>query len=50
MADVAHEVGVSMMTVSRVINHTGDVSEVTRRRVLEAIDRLDYCPSGIARG
>ena len=50
MADVAHEVGVSMMTVSRVINHKGDVSEVTRRRVLEAIERLDYCPSGIARG
>ncbi len=50
MADVAHEVGVSMMTVSRVINHKGDVSEVTRRRVLEVIERLDYCPSGIARG
>jgi LacI family transcriptional regulator, galactose operon repressor len=50
MADVAREVGVSMMTVSRVVNHKGDVSETTRRRVLEAIERLGYRPSGIARG
>jgi LacI family transcriptional regulator len=49
MADVAHEVGVSMMTVSRVINEKGDVSPATRQRVLDAIDRLGYRPSSIAR-
>ncbi|MGC9522363.1 MAG: LacI family DNA-binding transcriptional regulator [Anaerolineae bacterium] len=49
MADVAREVGVSMMTVSRVINDKGDVSDVTRERVLEAVERLGYRPSGIAR-
>lgn len=50
MADVAREVGVSMMTVSRVVNDKGDVSAETRQRVLAAIDRLGYRPSGIARG
>ena len=50
MADVAREAGVSSMTVSRVINSKGDVSEATRERVLAAVERLDYRPSGIARG
>ena len=50
MADVAREVGVSIMTVSRVINGKGDVSPTTRERVLQAIERLGYRPSGIARG
>lgn len=50
MADVAREVGVSMMTVSRVVNDKGPVSVETRRRVLDAIQRLGYRPSGIARG
>jgi LacI family transcriptional regulator len=49
MADVAREVGVSLMTVSRVVNKKGDVSEETRQRVLDAIDRLGYRPSAIAR-
>jgi LacI family transcriptional regulator len=50
IADVALEAGVSMMTVSRVINHKGDVSSATRQRVLQAIKSLGYRPSGIARG
>ncbi len=49
MADVARESDVSLMTVSRVINGKADVSDETRQRVLEVIDRLDYRPSGIAR-
>jgi LacI family transcriptional regulator len=49
MADVAREVGVSTMTVSRVINDKGDVSPATRLRVIEAIERLGYRPSSIAR-
>lgn len=50
MADVARTVGVSLMTVSRVINRRGDVSDETRQRVLEAIEQLGYRPSSIARG
>lgn len=49
MADVARESSVSLMTVSRVVNGKTDVSEETRQRVLEVIDRLGYRPSGIAR-
>jgi LacI family transcriptional regulator len=50
MADVAGEAGVSLMTVSRVINNKGDVSPATRQQVLDVIERLGYRPSGIARG
>jgi LacI family transcriptional regulator len=50
VADIARKAGVSIMTVSRVINHKGDVSPATRRRVQEIIDRQHYSPSGIARG
>ncbi len=49
MADVAREAGVSLMTVSRVVNNKGEVSEATRKRILQVIDRLGYRPSGIAR-
>ena len=50
MADVARETGVSLMTVSRVVNDKGEVSPATRQRVLEAVEQLGYRPSGIARG
>ncbi len=49
MADVAREAGVSLMTVSRVVNNKGEVSESTKQRILEVIERLGYRPSGIAR-
>jgi LacI family transcriptional regulator len=49
MVEVAQEAGVSLMTVSRVINHKQDVNPGTRQRVLEVIQRLGYRPSGIAR-
>jgi LacI family transcriptional regulator len=49
MSDVARQAGVSLMTVSRVINDKGDVSSETRERVLQIISSLEYRPSGIAR-
>lgn len=50
LADVAKKAGVSMMTVSRVINGSGNVSEKTRRIVQDAIDDLSYRPNMLARG
>jgi len=49
IADVARNAGVSMMTVSRVVNDSGPVSEATRQRVLDAIENMGYRPSGLAR-
>ncbi|MFC9977839.1 LacI family DNA-binding transcriptional regulator [Spirillospora sp. NPDC127200] len=42
--DVATEAGVSISTVSRVLNSPGRVSEQTRRRVLAAVDALGFVP------
>ena len=47
--DVATLSGVSIGTVSAVINRKGTVSNDTRRRVLEAISELHYRPSAAAR-
>ncbi len=48
--DVAREAGVSLATVSRVINGSNVVKPGTRDRVMEAIQRLDFKPNQIARG
>jgi len=47
---VALDAGVSIQTVSRVINNRYDVAPQTRQRVQEAINRLGYQPNAIARG
>lgn len=43
--DVAHYAGTSYQTVSRVINNKPDVAPATRKRVLEAIEKLNYRPT-----
>lgn len=48
--DVARSVGVSVSTVSRVLNDTSYVSARTRQVVLQAIRELHFEPSQIARG
>ena len=40
--DVAREVGVSISTVSKVLNNKGRVGGETRRKVLKAVETLNY--------
>lgn len=47
--DVAREAGVSARTVSRAINDAANVAPDTRRRVLEAAERLSFRPDPSAR-
>lgn len=46
--DVAKKAGVSIATVSRVINNSDTVSERTRQQVEQAIKELNYAPNVIA--
>ncbi|MGH8084484.1 MAG: LacI family DNA-binding transcriptional regulator [Lysobacter sp.] len=47
--DVAAAAGVSMKTVSRVLNSEPNVREATRQRVLETVEKLQYKPNPSAR-
>ena len=49
LEDVAREAGVSPMTVSRVINNTGRISDETREYIRQVVDRMGYRPSRVAR-
>ena len=46
--DVAKKAKVSIATVSRVLNSSGNVNEATRKRVLSAIDSLGFVPKAEA--
>lgn len=46
--DVAEKAGVSIATVSKVINNTGRISEKTRKKVMQIMDELEYQPSVVA--
>lgn len=48
--EVAKVAGVSLATVSRVINNHPNVTEKTRKAVNDAIQRLGYKPSALAQG
>ncbi|AYF92740.1 catabolite control protein A [Apilactobacillus bombintestini] len=48
--DVARESGVSMATVSRVLNGNSNVRQATKDKVLAVINELDYRPNAVARG
>lgn len=47
---VSKESGYSLATVSRVINNKDNVTEETKRKVNEVIEKLGYKPSAIAQG
>ncbi|NOU92222.1 substrate-binding domain-containing protein [Paenibacillus sp. LMG 31456] len=46
--DIADAAGVSIATVSKVINGTGRISDKTRKHVVAVMDRLQYKPSMVA--
>ncbi|VBB06596.1 laci bacterial regulatory protein hth signature [Lucifera butyrica] len=48
--DVARQAGVSVTTVSRVLNETAPVNEKTKKNVLKVIEELRYSPSMMAQG
>ena len=47
--DIARQCGVSVSTVSRVLNDRPDVSPENRRKVLSAIQQSNYIPNNTAR-
>jgi LacI family transcriptional regulator len=47
--DIAAKAGVSAMTVSRVINNTGKISDKTRTKVRRVMEELNYVPNMMAR-
>jgi DNA-binding LacI/PurR family transcriptional regulator len=47
--DIAEQSGVSLSTVSLVLNDNPRISQTTRDRVLETIERLGYQPNRMAR-
>jgi len=49
MKDIARELGVSVVTVSKVVRNHADISEETRQRVLKRIKELNYQPNLAAR-
>ena len=46
--DVAKEAGVAISTVSKVLNNYPNVSENTRSKVMEVVDRLGFVPNAVA--
>lgn len=49
LKDVAAETGLTVTTVSRVLNNRGYISDATRQKVLEAMKKLNYSPNEVAR-
>lgn len=48
--DISEKAGVSIATVSRVLNGSSNVSEKTKKKVLDVIRRYEYTPNAFARG
>ena len=48
--DISEKAGVSIATVSRVLNGSASVSEKTKQKVLEVMSQYGYSPNAFARG
>ncbi len=49
MKDIARDLGVSVVTVSKVLRNHEDIGEKTRKRVLDRVKELNYTPNLAAR-
>ncbi|HBR34492.1 MAG TPA: LacI family transcriptional regulator [Firmicutes bacterium] len=47
--DVAEKAGVTVTTVSRVLNNRGYISDATRKKVYKAMEEINYHPNELAR-
>ena len=50
MKDIARDLGVSAITISKVLRNHPDIGDETRKRVLARVKELDYRPNLAARG
>jgi LacI family transcriptional regulator len=50
MKDIARDLGVSVVTVSKVLRNHEDIGDKTRKRVLDRVKELNYTPNLAARG
>src|SRR6201985_3114618 len=50
LKDIARDLGISTVTVSKVLRGNKDISEKTRARVLKRMRELNYQPNMLARG
>lgn len=49
LKDVAERSGITVTTVSRILNNRGYISEKTRKKVYEVMKELNYQPNELAR-
>jgi LacI family transcriptional regulator len=49
MKDIARDLGVSAVTVSKVLRNHSDIGEQTRKRILQRMKELNYQPNPAAR-
>lgn len=49
LKDVAQDLGLSIVTISKVLRNHPDIGEATRKRVLQRVKELDYQPNITAR-
>ena len=49
LKDVAKETGLTVSTVSRILNNRGYISDEARKKVREAMEKLNYQPNEVAR-
>ena len=49
MKDIAKELGLSVVTISKVLRNHPDIAEETRQRILQRMKELDYRPNTMAR-